>query len=69
MTATVPPAAPESAAGAKRSRRAWSLQAKLMSAIIGMVALILAVIALSTSVILTQVLQGNLETQVQSLVR
>ncbi len=40
-----------------------------MTAIIGMVAIILAVIALGTSAILSQVLQDNLQTEVQAKVR
>jgi two-component system OmpR family sensor kinase len=47
----------------------YSLQARLMAAIIGMVAIILAIIALGTSAILSNVLQENLQTKVQSQVQ
>lgn len=53
-----------------RSRgHVYSLQARLMTAIIGMVAVILAIIALGTSAILSTVLQENLQTEVRSQVQ
>jgi len=52
-----------------RRGHAYSLQARLMTAIIGMVAIILAIIALGTSAILSNVLQENLQTKVQSQVQ
>lgn len=42
-----------------------TLQARLMIAVIGMVALILGAVALGTGTILTSILQANLDTQVQ----
>jgi two-component system, OmpR family, sensor kinase len=48
----------------RRPRRVLTLQARLMTAIIGMVAIILAIIALSTSAILSGVLQENLDADV-----
>ncbi|MFG6445148.1 sensor histidine kinase [Microbacterium sp. P06] len=61
-------ATPEKPA-AKRQGRVFSLQARLMTAIIGMVAIILAIIALGTSAILSNVLQDNLQTKVRSQVQ
>ena len=48
----------------QRLRRPWTLQARLMTAVIGMVAFILVMIGISTSAILTQVLYVNLGAQV-----
>ncbi|WP_327037363.1 ATP-binding protein [Microbacterium sp. Leaf203] len=47
-----------------RLRRPWTLQARLMTAVIGMVAFILVMIGISTSAILSQVLYVNLGAQV-----
>jgi two-component system, OmpR family, sensor kinase len=68
VTQTLPPreAAPEAPKPVRAPRRPWTLQAKLMTAIIGMVAVILGVIALSTGFILSQVLQENLNAQLQT---
>lgn len=67
-----PPAEPHSSAPADhpaRRRRVWTLQRRLMTAIIGVVALMLAIIAASTSVILSGVLQENLQNEVTSFAR
>ncbi|MET0673080.1 MAG: ATP-binding protein [Microbacterium pygmaeum] len=63
--------APAVAAGraGPRNRRRWSLQTRLMVAIIGMVALILVIVAVATSAILGQVLQDNLNTKVRESVQ
>ncbi|SDC63711.1 sensor histidine kinase [Microbacterium enclense] len=47
-----------------RLRRPWTLQARLMTAVIGMVAFILVMIGISTSAILSQVLIYNLDASV-----
>ncbi|WP_314452359.1 ATP-binding protein [uncultured Microbacterium sp.] len=47
-----------------RLRHPWTLQARLMTAVIGMVAFILVMIGISTSAILSQVLYVNLGAQV-----
>ena len=47
-----------------RLRRPWTLQVRLMTAVIGMVAFILVMIGISTSAILSQVLYVNLGAQV-----
>ncbi|WP_308116153.1 sensor histidine kinase [Microbacterium sp. cx-55] len=51
--------------GATRRFRRMTLQARLMIAVIGMVAIILGAVALGTGTILTSILQANLDTQVQ----
>ena len=48
----------------ERLRHPWTLQARLMTAVIGMVAFILVMIGISTSAILSQVLYVNLGAQV-----
>ncbi|MDZ8172035.1 sensor histidine kinase [Microbacterium xanthum] len=47
-------------------RRRWSLQARLITAIVAVVALILVMVAIATSAVLGRVLQDNLNAQVQS---
>lgn len=47
-----------------RLKRPWTLQARLMTAVIGMVAFILVMIGISTSAILSQVLITNLDAAV-----
>lgn len=46
---------------ARLGRRAWSLQARLIVAVIGVVALILVILALASSTILGRILQDNLD--------
>ena len=63
----VPPAAPAPAAETRLQRlrrRPWTLQARLMTAVIGMVAFILVMIGISTSAILSQILYYNLDASV-----
>ncbi len=63
----VPPAAPAAAAETRLQRlrrRPWTLQARLMTAVIGMVAFILVMIGISTSAILSQILYYNLDASV-----
>jgi len=48
----------------EKARHRWTLQSRLMVAVIGMVAFILVMIAVSTSAIITGVLQTNLTAQV-----
>ncbi|WP_337192175.1 ATP-binding protein [Microbacterium proteolyticum] len=48
----------------QKARHRWTLQSRLMVAVIGMVAFILVMIAVSTSAIITGVLQTNLTAQV-----
>lgn len=62
MTPT--PSSP-AAGGSTRGPRPWSLQTRLMVAITGIVALILAAIAVAISAFLGQVLQENLTAKVQ----
>ena len=50
-------------------RRRWSLQTRLMTAIIGMVSLILVIVALATSAILGTVLQDNLNSKLNETVQ
>lgn len=50
------------------ARHRWSLQSRLMAAVIGMVAFILVMIAVSTGAIITGVLQTNLTAQVSAAV-
>jgi two-component system OmpR family sensor kinase len=61
--ATDPATDPDRVAS-KRFGRPWTLQARLMTAVIGMVAFILVMIGISTSAILSQVLYVNLGAQV-----
>ena len=49
-----------------RGRRRWSLQARLITAIVAVVALILVMVAIATSAVLGRVLQDNLNAQVQT---
>ncbi|WP_308447283.1 ATP-binding protein [Microbacterium sp. BH-3-3-3] len=60
------PAPPAATAGERftRLRRPWTLQARLMTAVIGMVAFILVMIGISTSAILSQILFYNLDASV-----
>ncbi|WP_354645963.1 ATP-binding protein [Microbacterium sp. 5K110] len=51
------------------ARHRWTLQSRLMAAVIGMVAFILVMIAVSTAAIISGVLQSNLNTQVAAAVR
>lgn len=50
-------------------RRRWSLQTRLMTAIIGMVSLILVIVALATSALLGEVLQSNLNAKLNETVQ
>ncbi|MDU0328008.1 ATP-binding protein [Microbacterium sp. KSW2-21] len=60
-----PPVPPEPRESLRaRLRRPWTLQARLMTAVIGMVAFILVMIGISTSAILSQVLYTNLDASV-----
>ncbi|MAP62928.1 MAG: two-component sensor histidine kinase [Microbacterium sp.] len=53
-------------AAPSRGPRQWSLQARLITAIVAVVALILVMVAIATSAVLGRVLQDNLNAQVQS---
>lgn len=52
-----------------KARHRWTLQSRLMVAVIGMVAFILVMIAVSTGAIITGVLQSNLSAQVSAAIR
>jgi two-component system, OmpR family, sensor kinase len=65
----VPEEPDESAPTARARRRPWSLQARLMTAIIGMVVVIVGIIGLTTSVILSSVLQENLDARISEAFR
>ncbi|HWM15651.1 MAG TPA: ATP-binding protein [Microbacterium sp.] len=60
---------PEQRADATPRRRRWSLQTRLMVAVIGMVSLILVIVALATSAILGTVLQDNLNARLRESVQ
>lgn len=59
----------EDSVGDVRHRRRWSLQTRLMVAIIGMVSLILVIVAIATSALLSQVLQDNLNAKLSDAVQ
>jgi two-component system OmpR family sensor kinase len=61
------PPLPENDGVLTRLRRPWTLQARLMTAVIGMVAFILVMIGISTSAILSGVLYVNLGAQVDEV--
>ncbi len=50
-----------------RHRRRWTLQARLITAVIGMVAIILIAVGLATGTILSSIMQTNLDTQLYKL--
>jgi len=58
------PQTPPAPRRSKRPRHHWTLQARLMTAVIGMVAFILVMIAVSTSALISSVLLRNLEASV-----
>ncbi len=59
MSATTP------SSPGRHVRRRWSLQTRLITAVVGMVTLILAMIGLATSALLGNILSGQLDTQVR----
>jgi two-component system OmpR family sensor kinase len=67
-TAPAPPESHPIASVVPHRFRAMTLQARLMIAVIGMVAVILGAVALGTGTILSSILQSNLDTQVRSAV-
>lgn len=69
MTTGATPTIVDEQTDAPPRRRRWSLQTRLMVAIIGMVSLILVIVALATSAILGTVLQDNLNAKLKETVQ